>query len=158
MKPAGDAGWLIRNRNWVLAAVLVGAVMAATLVARRHGSGAPGASVRVAFGARVRPPRTVRQLLSTNGWVAASGRQSIGVYAGGQAGSHQNGLLVIARRTGGRQRIAQLVVHGSGAVTLLRPPRPASESEALGATLRFITANGATGTLDLSSDRVGVSG
>lgn len=158
MKPAGDAGWLIRNRNWVLAAVLVVAVMGATVAAGRHGGGGPGASVRVGFGARVRPPRTVRQLLYTNGWVAASGRQSIGVYAGGQAGNRQNGLLVVVRVNGGRQRIAQLVVHGSGAVTLLRPPAPASESDALGATLRFITANGATGTLELSSDRVGLSG
>jgi hypothetical protein len=47
-----------------------------------------------------------------------------------------------------------MTLSGSGALTLLRPPRFSSQETAATATLRFITANGNTGTVDLSNDRI----
>ncbi len=51
-----------------------------------------------------------------------------------------------------------MIVHGSGAVTMLRPVRPATEDAAFQTTIHFVTANGATGTLDLGADKVTLSG
>lgn len=149
----------MRNRNWFLAGVLVLAVIAAGILAghgrRSHGgTGQP----HVSFGSQVEQLGATSELVYTNGWVASSGTQSIGVYAGGQRSKRQNGLFVIMRsRIRGRQKIARVVVAGSGAVTLLRPAPPATEQAAFSETLHFVTANGGTGTLALSGDRVALS-
>jgi hypothetical protein len=98
------------------------------------------------------------RLIYTNGWTATSGAQTVAVYAGRERFNQRNGLFVILRATSGRRRAASVVVHGSGEVTLLRPATPASEQSAFTETLHFVTANGGTGTLNLSGDRVSVSG
>lgn len=147
----------MRHRNWVVAGVLVVAVVAIGLIAG-HGRQGGADRPRVSFGSQVQKLGATSQLIYTNGWVAASGRQSIGVYAGRQSFNPRNGLFVIVRRAGGgHQRLADVVVRGSGSVTLLRPAPPLNERAALTATLHFVTANGATGTLDLSGDRVSLS-
>ena len=149
----------MRNRNWFLAGVLVLAVIVAGLLFG-HGrrlSGA-GGEPHVSFGSQVQQPGAASELVYTNGWVASSGPQSIAVYAGRQRSNPRNGLFVILRRRGGgHQRLADVVVRGSGIVTLLRPPAPATEQAAYGATLHFVTANGGTGTLALGGDRVALN-
>lgn len=145
----------MRGRNWVLAGVLVVAVIAAGLLAG-HPKRDSGAQPRVAFGASVQP--TSAALMNyVNGWTASDGSESIGVYAGSQRSHRRNGIFVIARLKGSHQRVKSLVVKGSGSLTLLRPARPDSEAAAYQGTLRFVTASGATGTLDLSSDSVTLS-
>jgi hypothetical protein len=153
----------MRNRNWVLAGVLVLAVVAAGIIAGHGRQGAvdrPRVSFgsRVSFASGVQKLGATRQLIYTNGWVATTGQQSIGVYAGRQRLNPRNGLFVILRQTGrGHQRRADVVVHGSGTVTLLRPAAPATEQAAYGATLHFVTANGGTGTLELGGAHVSLS-
>lgn len=153
---------LARHRAWiVMGVVLIVAVLAVTLGKRTRngtvhsGGGAP----RVGFGPQVQKPGATSRLIYTNGWEATSAERRIGVYAGRESSSPRNGLLVILRQThDGNRRLTSVVVRGSGAVTLLRPARPASEQQAFTETLHFVTADGATGTLDLSSDRVSVNG
>lgn len=151
---------LVRHRAWVVMGVVLIVVVLAVTVAPKKGR-QPTAAGRphVVFGSQLQKLGATSQLVYTNGWEASSGQQSIGIYAGRQALAPRNGLFVILRRTReGHQRIANLVVRGSGSVTLLRPATPATEQQALTETLHFVTANGATGTLDLSSDRVSLSG
>jgi hypothetical protein len=149
----------MRNRNWVLAGVLVLAVIAAGVLAG-HGKHAPGAGAQpqVSFGSQVQQLGATSDLVYTNGWVASGGTQAIAVYAGRQRFKRANGLFVVIRRTGGTEKITRVVVRASGALTLLRPARPASERAAFAETLHFVTANGGTGTLDLSGDRASLSG
>ncbi|HEX3615758.1 MAG TPA: hypothetical protein VHU61_04420 [Solirubrobacteraceae bacterium] len=152
---------LTRYRAWIImAVVLVVAILAVTFAAgTKKGSVRGSGDVpSVSFGSRVPGLGASHRLMQTNGWVATSGAQAIGVYAGAQHSNQRNGLFLIVRRTGGRRRLASVVVRGSGAVTLLRPASPASQQAAFTETLRFVTANGGTGTLDLSGDRVAVSG
>ena len=146
----------MRGRNWVVAGVLVVVVIAAATLA---GHSKPrGPRPRIAFGAKVEQLGATGDLVYTNAWVAGSGTQFIGVYAGSQMFNRQNGLFVILRQTrSAHQRISRVVVHGTGAVTLLRPAVPANEAAALTATLRFVTASGSSGTLDLSDDSVSLS-
>ncbi len=108
----------------------------------------------VQFGPRVEPAASPSLLDYTNGWVATTGNQAIGVYAGSHASNHADGLFVIVRTNDDRQRTTQKLLHGSGAVTLLRPSLVTSQAAAQGATLRFVTANGNIGTLNLSSDTI----
>lgn len=147
---------LARYRAWVLMAVVVAVAALAALLAGRHHAGFT--AVRVRFGADIVRPAATGGLLYTNAWVASSARQSVGVYAGSQAATRGNGLFVIVRRSGDASRIRRVVVRGSGAVTLLRPAPPATAQAAATQTLRFVTASGATGTLQLSGDRVSISG
>lgn len=151
---------LVRYRAWVvMGVVLIAVVVAVSLAGRGRGPKGAGADrPRVSFGSQVAQPRATGDLVYTNGWVVSSGAQSIGVYAGGQGSDRRNGLIFVKRQTAGSQRIARLIVHGSGAVTLLRPALPATERAAMGETLHFVTGNGATGTLDLNGDSVSVSG
>jgi hypothetical protein len=152
---------LARYRAWIVMAVVFVVVILAVALGKgtKNGAVSSGGDVpRVSFGSRVQKLGATSQLLYTNGWVSASGRQSIGVYAGRQRFNQHNGLFVILRQTAGRQRLASVVVRGSGAVTLLRPAAPASEQAAFTETLHFVTANGGTGTLALSGDHVSVSG
>lgn len=152
---------VVRYRAWiVMGVVLLVAVLGGSLAAgTKSGSGRGGGGVpAVRFGSHVAPPGSSSQLSYTNGWVASSDRQSVGVYAGAQAAHRDNGLFVILRRSGDRLKRANVVVRGSGTVTLLRPASPANAQAALTETLHFVTANGATGTLDLSSDSVSLSG
>jgi hypothetical protein len=144
----------VRNRNWVLAAVLVVAVLAAGAIFGRSGRSGGVQAPSVRFGATVEPAASSALLNYTNGWVATSGAQAIGIYAGSQAAQRGNGLFVIVRTTKSGQRITRRVLHGAGAVTLLRPSPPANETAAFAETLHFVTASGATGALDLGDDRV----
>lgn len=150
---------LVRHRAWVvMGVVLIVVVLAVTVAPKKGGQPTAAGRPRVAFGSQVQKLGATSQLVYTNGWEASSGQQSIRVYAGRQTLTPRNGLFVILRRTREGQRVANLVVHGSGSVTLLRPATPATEQQALTETLHFVTANGGTGTLDLSSDRVSLSG
>jgi hypothetical protein len=151
---------LTRYRAWIImAVVLVVAILAVTFAAgtKKESVRGSGDVPSVSFGSRVQRLKASR-LIRTNGWVATSGTQAIGVYAGAEHSNQRNGLFLIVRRSGGRRRLASVVVRGSGAVTLLRPASPASQQAAFTETLRFVTANGGTGTLDLSGDHVAVSG
>ncbi len=145
------------NRNWVVAAVLVAAVVIVGLVF--HGS-KPTAGVgfpSVEFGPRVQPAASPALLDYTNGWVATAGIQAIGVYAGSDPSNRVDGLFVIVRTTHARQRTTRKLLRGSGAVTLLRPGSVKSEAAAYGATLRFVTASGNTGTLNLANNTVALN-
>jgi hypothetical protein len=145
-----------RYRSLIVAGTLVVAVIAAGLLAGSH-HGASVTAVKVRFGASVQPP--AGKLSFTNGWVASSGRQRVAVYAGSQAGQPSNGILFIAVHVQGqRRREAPKLVPGSGALTLLRPGHFSSIQAAGQATLHFVTANGGTGTLNLSDNRVSLSG
>ncbi|HWE59055.1 MAG TPA: hypothetical protein VG228_05100 [Solirubrobacteraceae bacterium] len=153
--------WIVRHRAWIVMAVVLAAAVLATTLGKgtkrgfdRNGTDA----ARVSFGSQVRQLGATSDLIYTNGWVATSGKQTIGVYAGGQRFNRRNGLFVIMRQSGGGPKIARIVVRGSGAVTLLRPAPAATEQAAFGETLHFVAGNGATGTLDLSGDRLSLSG
>ncbi len=154
---------MVRHRNWILAAVLIIAVIAgAALGSRSSTSGGSGvAGSQVHFGTRVAAPAGSSSALRfSNGWIAKAGHEAIAVYAASAPASPQNGVFLVQRRSGGESapwRTRTILVRGSGTLTLLRPPTPASESAALQTTLHFVTANGGTGTLDLSDDRVTVS-
>jgi hypothetical protein len=147
---------LARYRSSVIMAVIVVVVIVAALVAGKHGGSGAG-NVKVTFGTRVQQLGAESDLVFTNGWVASSGGQDIGVYAGSDMSQRQDGLFLVLRRMRTGQKLTRVVVRGSGAVTLLRPAAPATESAAFGATLHFVTANGATGTLSLSNESVALS-
>ena len=150
---------VVRHRATVVMAVVVLMVVLATLVAGKSKNAAGGAGVpHVVFGAQVQKLGAGSQLTYTNGWIASTAKQLIAVYAGRASVQPRNGLFVILRRTGGRQKLTSVTVPGSGAVTLLRPSPPATEQAAFAATLHFVTANGATGTLSLSGDSVKLGG
>jgi hypothetical protein len=146
-----------RYRSLVVAGTLVVAVIAAGLLAGKHGGGPSGASVHARFGPLVRLPGTTGDLVYTNGWAVTSGAQLLGVYVGSQRSHRGNGLFMILRQTRGRRYMSRVVIRGSGAVTLLRPAQPDTESAARSETLHFVTASGSTGTLGLSTDKVTLS-
>lgn len=143
----------MRRNNWIVALVLVVTVIAVGLIAAKPSGRRP----RVAFGATVEQLGATSDLVYTNAWVATSGSRSVAVYAGSQRFNRRNGLFVIMRQRHQRQTLTRVVVHGSGAVTLLRPGRPATEDAAFQDTLHFVTASGTTGALDLSNDRVALA-
>jgi len=159
--PIGLQDRLIRHRAWVVMGVLVLALVAVGVTglgAKKKVGGVTSADrPRVVFGSAVTqaPPSSV--LVLTNGWVATVGAISVAVYAGSQAAHHRNGLLVIALKTGSERRQRSVVVRGAGAITLLRPPTVDSEQAAEQATLHFVTANGDSGSLNLSNDRVSLT-
>jgi hypothetical protein len=135
--------------------VFVVVVLAVSLAPKKTQTPTGADRPRVVFGSQVQAPSATSRLIYTNGWKATSAQQSIGVFAGRQSASPRNGLFVILRQArNGHRRLVDVVVRGSGSVTLLRPTTPASEQQAFTETLHFITANGATGTLDLSGDSV----
>ena len=146
---------LTRHRSWFVAAALVVCVVVFSLLFG-HSKHVGGDQPKVAFGAQVQQLGAASDLVYTNGWVATGGKHVIGVYAGSQRSNRRNGLFVILRQrgNGSDQKITRVVVPGSGAVTMLRPTEPATESAAFQTAIRFITANGGTGTLDLSSGKV----
>ncbi len=158
MNPEPDRGWAARYRSLVVAGVLVAAVVLTALIAGRPGHQAGGGRPRVSFGAQVKRLAATADLVYTNGWVATSGNRRIGVYAGSARSQRDSGLLVIVRQAAaGRPRISRVTVHRSGALTLLRPASPATESAAFSTILHLVAASGATGTLDLGNDRVELS-
>jgi hypothetical protein len=151
---------LVRYRAWIIMAVacLVTVLAVALGGGTKHGGGASGGGVpSVSYGAQVAILGPARGRTYNNGWVVRSGRQALAVYAGAEASDPRNGQFVIVRRTGGHQRLALVVARGSGSLTLLRPAAPESEQAAFSATLHFITANGATGTLSLAGDSLSLS-
>jgi hypothetical protein len=148
----------MRGRNWVVAGVLIVVVIAAATLAghskpRRHGP-----RPVVSFGAGVEQIPSSAILRYTNGWVASSGLKLIGVYAGAQSSHPANGLVVIARVSGAQQHLQSIVLHETGTVLLLKPSPPADEDAAAHATLHFVTADGATGTLNVSTGKVSLHG
>jgi len=159
--PTGLEDRLIRHRAWVVMGVLVAALVVVGLSGLgRNGTGGGGASAdrpRVTFGATVKEGPDASILDYTNGWVAAAGATSIAVYAGSEQAHHGNGLLVLWRSVQGRQTLRQLVLRGTGPVTLLEPPHDQTEAQALRATLHFVTANGQTGSLALANEQVSLT-
>ena len=150
--PDGVKATLIRHRNWVVMIVLVVAAILLAAIAGRHTQNS--VSVRVRFGAALPAPARAGINL-TNAWIATSGSDQTAVYAGSQTRHPRNGLLIVVRTTNRRKGpLTPMTLAGSGALTLLRPPRFSSAEAAATATLRFITANGNTGTLNLSSGRI----
>lgn len=168
MSPGSGNSRLPLYRGMIVGGVLVVVVIATALLAGHSGPYKGGsAKPNVSFGAHVQPPAGSNgRLPFTNGWIAAGPTKSndsnaVAVYAASQPSNRQNGLLVIQRETGnGLQawKTRTILLRGSGALTLLRPAQPGTESEAFSATLHFVTASGGTGTLDLSDDRVTLSG
>ncbi len=136
---------------------MVGAVLVAGAIFGKSRQSGDVRAPSVRFGAKVQPAASPGLIDHTNGWVATSGEEAIAVYAGSQAKRHTNGLLVIARTTHAGRRITERVLRDTGAVTLLRPAPSNTESAALTATLRFVTASGDTGTLNLAGDTVTLS-
>ena len=152
---------VVRYRAAIVMSVVVVVVVLAVTFGKhsKGGTGQAAAGVpRISFGAQVRKPVASVTLSYTNGWTATAGSDVIGVYAGRQASNSRNGLLVILRRTGGHRKLTSVTVSGSGTLTLLRPAPAASEQAAFAETLRFVTANGSTGTLALSGDSVKLGG
>jgi hypothetical protein len=142
----------MRGRNWLVATVLFVAVLAAAIGFGKSKNSAGARAPTVRFGVSAGQPPIAAMLDETNGWVAQAGSERIAVYAGSQSSRPANGLVFIMRTLGGRTTARSIVLHGSGSVTLLRPPRFASESDALGGTLHFITANGGVGSVNLVND------
>ncbi len=151
---------VVRHRGWlVMLVVLCVAILAAAFGRRRSSHLGTGRNepAQVSFGPLDPRAPTVRGLAYTNGWTVAAdtGRESVAVYAGSQAGHRANGLLVIVRTDAlGRRTTRAVVLRGSGPVTLLRPAATLTTAAAAGATLRFLTAAGRFGTLALASYRV----
>ncbi len=141
---------VVRHRSWVVAATLVVVIVLFSLIAGRART--RGRPPVVQFGVQVRPP-SASGLVYTNGWLVSGGAEQVAVYAGSEASNRADGLLLIVRVSAHRHRSARVVIRGSGAVTLLRPASPATVTAALHAQLRFITAAGATGILDVGDGR-----
>jgi hypothetical protein len=144
----------MRGRNWLVACVLIAAVIAAATFAGHSKPRRSGPRPVVAFGATVEQIPSPAILRYTNGWVASSGLKLIGVYAGAESIHQTNGLLVIARFSGAHQQLQSVVLHGTGTAILLRPSAPADEHAAAHATLHFVTANGASGALNVGTGKV----
>ena len=152
---------VVRYRAAIVMSLLVLVVVLAVTFGKgsRNAAGHGGSGIpRVVFGAQVPRHGATGRLSLTNGWSATTGAEMIAVYAGRAVAHPRDGLFVILRRSGGQRRLTSVTVRGSGALTLLRPAPPASEQGAFGETLRFVTANGATGTLALNGDGVKLSG
>lgn len=146
------------TRGLGVAVAMVVAVIATGLIAGKSKTPVEGAPTLISFGSRVQLPSSAAKLNYTNGWIAATSAHGVGVYAGSQAGDHNNGMLLIARtQYGGKRAFHAVVLHGSGVVTLLKPATPHSEAAALGESIRFVTASGRVGTLNLSGDKVSLS-
>jgi hypothetical protein len=145
------------GRVWIVPFVLVVVVAAAALGAGKSKHARSSGAATVLFGTRLEQTPSAAGLDFINGWVVRSTADDIAVYAGSQTSDSTNGLLVVVRTSGGKQRSRNVVVHGSGPVTLLRPSAPSTESVAAAETLRFVTANGSLGKLDLSDDKVVLS-
>jgi hypothetical protein len=142
---------LIRHRNWVVMTVLVVVAIILVLVAgKNHGKASVNAP-RVRFGALVHP--TKGNITVTNGWQVSSGRQQVAVYAGDQPHHPRNGMLIVIVNVSGLpRRDAAILMSGTGALTLLRPPHVNDVLAAGRATVRYLTANGNTGSFNLEAD------
>ena len=150
---------IIRHQRWIVMLVFVLAAMLAALLAKGNNGrpGATGALVQVKFGRQLAPPGWVTGLEYINGWAGVSRSERVDVYAGSEARDHDNGLIVVVTTAGHRRRLHRLALQGAGPVTLLEAAterRPESSQP----PLRFVTASGRTGSLDLTSDSVRLSG
>jgi hypothetical protein len=145
---------LVRYRAWIVMGVVLVAVILATTLAGRQAGNSSGTSLRVRFGPLLKPPARA-QLAITNGWMVTSGSEQVAVYVGSQAHHPRNGLLIVTRRPD-RAPVgsAGILISGSGALTLLRPPHFSSFQAANTATLRFLTASGNTDTLNLANNHI----
>ncbi|MGC9219736.1 MAG: hypothetical protein ACP5H2_00105 [Solirubrobacteraceae bacterium] len=148
---------LIRNRAWVMMGVLVVVVVGASLLAGLRGQ--PGARPHVAFGSLTTTRGLGRGDVFVNGWSATGEGRRIRVAAGSLKADPRVGVLVVffTPAAGERERHRTFTLAGSGTVTLLRPPNPLSEALAFDTTLRFVTANGQAGTLNLATLSVALS-
>jgi hypothetical protein len=143
------------NRGLIVPVVLVLVVIIAALGAGKHKRA--GGSATVAFGTQFEQTPSAAGLDFINGWVVSSTTDDIAVYAGSQTSDSTNGLLVITRTANGKPGSHNVVLRGRGPVTLLRPPDPSTESAAENETIRFVTASGSLGKLDLGNDKVFLS-
>jgi hypothetical protein len=148
----------MRGRNWLVAGLLLVVVIAAATLAGHSKPRPHGRRPVVSFGAGVEQIPSSAILRYTDGWVASSGRRLIGVYAGAQSTRPTNGLLVIARFSGAQRHLQSVVMRGTGTVLLLKPSPPVDEDAAAHATLHFVTADGATGTLNVGTGKVSLHG
>lgn len=137
--------------------MLVAVVIATGLIAGKSKTPVTGAPTLISFGANVKLPPSSSKLNYANGWIATTSANGVGVYAGSQTDNHNNGMLLIARTQSGKRTFHAVVLHGSGAVTLLKPATPDTEAAALRESVRFVTANGGVGTLNLSGDKASLS-
>jgi hypothetical protein len=140
------------GRGLIVPVVLVVVVIVAALGAGK--SRQTGGAATVAFGTQFAQTPSAPGLDFINGWVVSSATDDIAVYAGSQTSDSSNGLLVIIRTSSGKQKSHNVVLRGSGPVTLLRPPAPSAESAGARETIRFVTASGSLGKLDLANDKV----
>jgi hypothetical protein len=140
------------GRGLIVPVVLVVVVIVAALGTGK--SRQSGGSATVAFGTHLEQNPPAPELDFINGWVVSSATDDIAVYAGSQTSDSTNGLLVIDRTSNGKQKSHKVVLRGSGPVTLLRPPAPSAESAGARETIRFVTASGSLGKLDLANDKV----
>jgi hypothetical protein len=140
------------SRGLIVPVVLVIVVIIAALGTGK--SRQSGGSATAAFGTQFEQTPSAPGLDFINGWVVSSATDDIAVYAGSQTSDSTNGLLVVVRTSSGKQRSHNVVLRGSGPVTLLRPATPSAESAAAHETIRFVTASGSLGKLDLANDKV----
>jgi hypothetical protein len=150
--------WVVRHRGWIVMAVVLVAVVLATLIAGGHRGRSSDAAPEVSFGPLVRPVVGAGRLASTNGWVVSTGAERVAVYAGSRPRHASDGLLLYSVRVGGLpHRAAARLVVGAGALTLLRPVRVATVRAAALATVHFVTASGAIGTFVPETGAVSLS-
>jgi hypothetical protein len=144
------------GRGLIVPVVLVVVVMVAALGTGKKSRQSGGAAT-VTFGTQFEQTPSAPGLDFINGWAVSSSTDDIAVSAGSQTSDSTNGLLVIARTSSGKQKSHNVVLRGSGPLTLLRPPNPSAESVAARETIRFVTASGSLGKLDLANDKVFLS-
>ena len=146
------------RREWMLggALILVAAVVAVVLIVTQSGSSprASGPPPEMSFGPTVRPVPEKEEIIYTNGWAVTNSRGRVAVFAGSERADHRTGVLHILRHTPGATLLDTVTVSGSGAVTLVSPPHPASLAAADRATLPFVTADGRRGTFNVATERV----
>jgi hypothetical protein len=145
------------QRNWLLAIVLLGVVILAAVIGShptKTASTGQGQRLKVSFGYHVALAPLSSRINSNNGWIVSVNGSELAVYAGSQTSDSSDGLFVIDRSSASR-RLRSIVLRGSSPVTIVEPlPAVTSLQAAARATIHFVTDDGATGTLDLSTGHV----
>lgn len=97
----------------------------------------------------------------TNEWIVSNGPNLVVVYAGADGQDPSAGKFAILRDFGmsGKQRVSFVTVPSGGAVTITSAPLgPAAEASMQSAKVRFKTATGRAGTLDLAKNTAVLGG
>ena len=146
------------RREWWLAGALivVAAVVAVVLIVTQSGSlpRESGPKPELSFGPQVKPVPEEESIKYMNGWSVTNGRGRVAVFAGGNRNVKDGGEIRILRHTPGATLLRDVSVRGTGALTLVAPPHPASMAAAERATLPFVTANGRRGTVNVATETV----